>query len=121
MATDVAAPGHAACPGLLLGRNLRRMGSRYWLVIVVLVLTAGCANKPEPDIVGICQPAIELELPSGEFEYVVSTYGYTDSGNGRRQQWTGAVDAADGAYFFECEINDRMHRTDLQVEQMSVK
>ncbi len=94
------------------------MASRFWLVVVALVPTAGCASEPEPDIVGICQPAIELQLPPGEVEYQLSSYEYVDFQDGG-QQMTGAVDAAGGTYVFECGTNARMQRTNLKVWQAS--
>jgi hypothetical protein len=96
------------------------MASRFWLVFVALVPVAGCASEPEPDIVGICQPAIELQLPPWGHRVSGVSFEYVDFQDGG-QQMTGAVDAADGTYVFECGTNARMQRTNLRVWQASVR
>jgi hypothetical protein len=105
-----------ATVGLVVTMPLQRMGPRLCVLLVALVVTVGCASEPEPerDIVGICQPAVELRLPTGDVEFEVSTFEYFDFKDGS-QQVTGAVDAVDGAYFFECKTNA------LMVERMPFK
>lgn len=80
------------------------MGYELRVVIAAVVVSAGCGGEAEADIVGVCQPAVELELPSGDVEYNVPTFEYADGVDGGHQM-TGVVDAADATYLFECETN----------------